>query len=370
MSKALFAVYQDPTTSTSSRSTKRKLHPEGGTGWNGKENFDPFAKTDLNVFKDGMDKIARGKAVSGKGEVKGKSTTTKPHPTSSSKLGTVTSSSAPNDVCTGSLRTRVIPMPNIFTSSSTSLGKPQPVVLKLGNGATLRPMKRPVPRAAAAMAPVRAPSAKLDLTKILDMEVDDKTLFSEDSLAIPGATRSASGSPMSIRSGRDSGYGMSDASEPEVDLVMGGLGMRDRDEDDSDEEEEEGETLEDSTIKLSEEDDDFESNRKARALTESPLAEVTQAFTGLGSFSFSPSPSPISTTFNTTSHRTQTSPNHSPSKSARTRSGPKVQVPYVAPSSAVAKDSQAKTRTPGTASGSGVSVRKPLGSKVVKSLRM
>ncbi|GAA6027330.1 hypothetical protein JCM8097_002599 [Rhodosporidiobolus ruineniae] len=251
MAKGLFAVYRDDTAAplpppvAASRSssginkpsTRRRdglasLDSAGrGLGLRHKENVDPFARFGTDKTQGVMGKKALGaKAAVNSCGSKGKGVDgqafVKPIPKPSA-----------NGVCTGSLRTRVIPDDPLFSSSAGDFDLP----------------------------PSSSSSSSSTEPQVVDI--------------YPSSTAS------SPRSAVDSGYaGSAKASDSDLDLERA-VGLF---------------ADESSDGEASVELDEGEANRRARALTESPLAEITQAFTGLGGFSLpsnqlpaSPSPSPL-----------------------------------------------------------------------------
>ncbi|KAI5480514.1 hypothetical protein MNV49_000667 [Pseudohyphozyma bogoriensis] len=277
MAKGLFTVFSDETatvparassSSSSSKASQTRRKPlaadssssnsNGDGQWTGKENFDSFAKTDLKAL--GAGKLGKGKAAMGAGKaMRAKSVAQQPVADVSCgpvekklvkpKLVVVQKdvrNPATDDICTGTLRTRVLP----------------------DLAFSLPPLPELPPPAARARRHQHLRS---------------------DSPALSG---SVEGSPSSAV---DSGYAKSENGDDDDDIR-------------SDEE---------ATELVMESDDAL--NRRARALTESPLADVTQAYTGTGDFSLpnaaSASPTPTTTNNNITRPRLRSSPSHSPSKS-------------------------------------------------------
>ncbi|GAA6002442.1 hypothetical protein JCM10207_001121 [Rhodosporidiobolus poonsookiae] len=157
-----------------------------------------------------------------------------------------------NGICTGSLRTRVLP-DSLFSDDSAAAAAPQVV--------DIYPSSPRASTSASTAAGECSPSSAVD----------------------SGYARSSSGK----------------ASDEDLEL-------------------ERGRAFEDEESDVSSRDEPVdvrEANRRARALTESPLAEITQAFTGLGGFSnahsntLSPSPSPTQPSFSRPAlPRTRSSP--------------------------------------------------------------
>ncbi|KAK4703424.1 hypothetical protein P7C70_g2794, partial [Phenoliferia sp. Uapishka_3] len=304
--KGFFQVFVDPSlssrpsssTSHSSSSTLRSSsHRKGLLAtpsttsikdcWNGKENFDPFAKTE--IVKGGKPKLAGGKAVIVKldQQEEEKSFLAPPSRAIPPRPTLTSSEASTNGICTGTLRTRVLPFDLSKPTSSRSTSS-------------------------------SSTSAPLSMLEILDASPADL-------LKLKGPTSKNStiwdlmDSPSSAR---DSGYARSEGDERE------------------------GEDGEDATVRVSFEAERKsielertreELNRRARKLTESPLAEVTEAFTGLGSFTLPPlSPSP--TRRPTPLPRTRSSPTHTASSqsSKQSKQTPEIRVlkggkPYAIP---------------------------------------
>ncbi|BGP47928.1 hypothetical protein JCM10450v2_003794 [Rhodotorula kratochvilovae] len=177
-----------------------------------------------------------------------------------------------NAVCTGTLRTRVLP----------DLPPPEADA----------DVERVVPTALPAQP--RTADVRLDRA---DHEGSPRT--SGDGSFLSASTGSAS----------DSGYARSSsarASDAELDIDIAAAFA---DEDDPER-----------SLELERTVNDHEADRRARALTESPLAEITQAFTGLGRFSLANmSPSPAvrpSSSRPAPPARTRSSPTKVPSLSA------------------------------------------------------
>ncbi|BGP00418.1 Serine/arginine repetitive matrix protein 2 [Rhodotorula toruloides ATCC 204091] len=258
MAKGLFAVYRDETadplpstsssrsaSSTNRATARRKDGLEARDGLRRglklqeKENVDPFARRTV-----GKDVLGKGKKPAlgtksldgscGKGVrqlgAQPSAPLAKPPPSS-------------NGICTGSLRTRVLPdLPPLAPAEDASSGR--------SSTPSLDPFDAP-------------PVVDINLA----------------STSAPSSPRTASGD-RSFSSTVDSGYARSSgrASDDDVELEVGTV-FRD-----------ESEAEEEPVL------DDGEANRRARNLTESPLAEITQAFTGLGGFSaanMSPTPSHV-----------------------------------------------------------------------------
>ncbi|GAA5835574.1 hypothetical protein JCM11251_002967 [Rhodosporidiobolus azoricus] len=259
MAKGLFSVYRDPGMSDpapapSTRSTSSHNNPSSSRRRDAidpssslrtaklreKENIDPFAH-------HGAEKAG----LAGKGGKKPALGAKKAIPVGSevscagkmgrSAIGAVSGKAKPlslNGICTGTLRTKVLP-DSLFSEdrSSTSPADSAPQVVEI------------------------YPSS------------------SNTSPRLSGSWGGSHSSPAA-----DSGYARSlsgRASDSDLDVAGGSRRFTD---------ESDGEA----------EASDYEANRRARALTESPLAEITQAFTGLGGFStanMSPSPSPSQASF-------------------------------------------------------------------------
>ncbi|GAA5916313.1 hypothetical protein JCM8208_007391 [Rhodotorula glutinis] len=207
-----------------------------------------------------------------------------------------------NAVCTGTLRTRVLP-------DLPPLEPDEPV-------APLAPASR-----AAAAAPHVAD---------IILDADDKGADSASprtSLDARSALSASTGS-----SARDSGYAHSvDGRTGDTSLDMDIAAAF------ADEEEQEARR----------QVEEREADRRARALTESPLAEITQAFTGLGGFSAanmaSPTPRP---------HAARPAPptrtRSSPSKTASHSALPTRMAPYAYSTTATTKRARPKTTTSAT----------------------
>ncbi|BGP15961.1 hypothetical protein JCM10213_004776 [Rhodosporidiobolus nylandii] len=278
MANGLFAVYRDssaPAAPTASSSRPAGLHNkptsrrangvEGssrGLRLQEKENIDPFALRDAGKAGSGkMKKPALGaKSVESCGAA-GKA---RPLP---AKTGSFTKPSV-NGVCTGTLRTRVLPDP-LFADDSCASGKSDGKQVDLTPAPpSTAPQVVEIYPSSSTSTPCRSTYARsCGKTSDEDLELESGPAFGE--------------------------YGdESDASETSSSASI------------------------------------YEANRRARALTESPLAEITQAFTGLGGFSaanMSPSPSPTSTTFNRPPPATRT--RSSPSKTTLSAIPPRMQ-PY------------------------------------------
>ncbi|KAL8292704.1 hypothetical protein RQP46_001316 [Phenoliferia psychrophenolica] len=308
MAKGLFQVYVDPSASsqaaaptTKSRSTTRKGLSEAGTSWGlgGKENLDPFARDTLGGGQSGKLGLKKSGVVGVKPPVCGTTMTgetatgsrksflapaaksippPQPRPSSSSS---VSASSSTNDICTGTLRTRVLP---------TSLAAPAPL-----------------PQT------TRSSTTKLDMRALLDASPESLARLQQGTNSKWTEVR---GSP---ESAEDSGYARSD-----------GLGETDDDDDSEvDERDAEDRTVRIPSSSVTEAASKDELNRRARSLTESPMADVTQAFTGLGSFSLPP---PLSPTRRPTIQRIRSSPSHSASSILPTRAAiPSMKKPYAVP---------------------------------------
>ncbi|BGP39823.1 hypothetical protein JCM10449v2_003775 [Rhodotorula kratochvilovae] len=287
MAKGLFAVYRDagaPAPSSSSvgralaappnkalarRKDAHSARGEGTRALGEKENVDPLLP--LLGRPGGKDALAavRGKKpalgakrVDAEG---GKGVRALPPRTVGGKVHA-------NAVCTGTLRTRVLPdLPPLEADAD---------------------VERVVP--AVPPAPPRTADVRLDGD---NNERSPRT--SGDGSFLSASTGSAS----------DSGYARSSsarASDAELDLDIAAAFA---DEDNGDR-----------SAELERAVDDREADRRARALTESPLAEITQAFTGLGRFSLANmSPSPAvrpSSSRPAPPARTRSSPTKVPSLSA------------------------------------------------------
>ncbi|ORY92798.1 hypothetical protein BCR35DRAFT_349119 [Leucosporidium creatinivorum] len=241
-----FAIFND------SASSKAGLAPSNKVL--GKENIDPFHPSSLAGNKAGL----------GKKVLTSKLAPPRPSSSSSAAVSKPIYHANSNPICTGLLRTRVLPLPD----------DPAPAPIPVHTSAPTLP----------------PPSPAYSITST-------SSLHSVDALG--------EGTP---NSARDSGYAKSISSSPSVhsdsgsDCDEGTEGWASRRE----------EWEEEKTVRIGEVGEkrksrrktkqglegisDLQANRLARGLTESPLAEVTQAFTTLGSFSLppqSPSPSPI-----------------------------------------------------------------------------
>ncbi|GAA5857510.1 hypothetical protein JCM8547_009310 [Rhodosporidiobolus lusitaniae] len=291
---ALFTVYRDDTaplslaSSSTSRSSAAHNKPSsssrrlagdsssrGGLRLQAKENVDPF-------------KVCSDKAVLGKGKkpaMGGKSLDEAKRRTLASKAVHPTTKAAQrarpsaNGVCTGALRTRVIP-DALFLDASSSSSSSCP-----------------------SSAPQSAPSTSSSADAPQLVEIYPSSTLSSPSRSPTSAT--------------DSGYARSTsgkASDEDVELEREGQVFAD---------ESDAESRRSSM-------EDREANRRARALTESPLAEITQAFTGLGNFSAAnmpPSPSPAVSSFSHSRPPPPTRTRSSPSKSSLSAIPPRMQ-PY------------------------------------------
>ncbi|GAA6002120.1 uncharacterized protein JCM10292_000763 [Rhodotorula paludigena] len=281
MAKGLFAVYRDDTAGPSALagSTRSSAAPpnkasarrkdglssrEGsarGLGLREKENIDPLAPR-----WGGKDALGKGKkpmlaAKKGGDEACGR--TAQPR-----GLGMVPRGmQASQAICTGTLRTRVLP--------------------------DLPPLSPPAP----------SPAEVERITPIPPSFAAPSTLdVFHDAHSAPASPRlSGEGSFVSAS---DSGYARSSsgrASDTDLDADVAAAAFADETDADT--------SLEvEAPVELS----DHEANRRARALTESPLAEITQAFTGLGNFAvahMSPTPS------HTRPSARSTSPSKAPSAS-------------------------------------------------------
>lgn len=226
-----FQVFSDSSAHVDSRplSSKGVVHrrkplvifsdtPSAGAGeWNGKENFDPFAKSALVN-------------LAGKKSLKGEKGEAKATVAMGDKTrGVTTTGSSNNGICTGTLYTRTLPTP-----------PPLPKHYQLQT-LPIRP---------------RTTRARRD--------VDDLPSSFAPSLAsivLPPspATHVSLVDTTSPSSAKDSGYAHSE-SDPESDMEI----VSESDEPS----ENEGEALDDATVTI------VDTDRLARALTESPLAEV------------------------------------------------------------------------------------------------
>lgn len=233
MARGLFAVYQDaapaavrPTTSSLSAKPRRKalgdgkLKPAADDKWKGKENFDPFGKTELGAGSG----LGCGKAKCKQGEKSFLAPPSKPLPSKAA------SSSSTNGICTGNLRTRVIPAWNDLPLLPPSSGPSS-------RRQTTERADPPHLLSAASSSSFVAPQ----VTDLNARSASPAQSFQESLLGTPN-------------SAKDSGYARSVGSESELEVESGDDG-------------------EDKTIKLpclllSEAD------KRVRALTESPLAEV------------------------------------------------------------------------------------------------
>ncbi|KPV75419.1 uncharacterized protein RHOBADRAFT_43924 [Rhodotorula graminis WP1] len=206
---------------------------------------------------------------------------------------------ATNAVCTGTLRTRVLP--------------------------DLPPLEPVEP--AAPLAPAPPPAQAAPHVADIVLAADDKANASASprtSLDARSALSASTGS-----SARDSGYAHSvDSRACDTSLDMDIAAAF------ADEEEQEAVRQVDGR----------EADRRARALTESPLAEITQAFTGLGGFSAanmaSPTPRP---------HAARPAPptrtRSSPSKASSTSALPTRMAPYAYSTTATTKRARPKPTT-------------------------
>ncbi|GAA5983208.1 hypothetical protein JCM11641_006850 [Rhodosporidiobolus odoratus] len=309
MAKGIFAVYRDPTappapSTSSSRpigtinkpSSRRKDTLEStfrGLRLQEKENVDPFAPGKAALGKGKKPALASkavdscGAKVNGcrppqpKAGVKGKATT--------------------NGICTGTLKTRVIP-DSFFADPPALDGKSDNAKLPPANAlSSRRPEMIDIYPTSTVSTPSRSPSSASD-----------------------------SGYARSNRSGKSSDGGF------ELDKMprFGEYG------DESDASREDSDSV-----------DGREADRRARALTESPLAEITQAFTGLGGFSTANmSPSPCPTTQTTLSRppapvRTRSSP----SKTTLSAIPPRMQPYSTTATTKRAKPGQGSVMAPKTA---------------------
>ncbi|GAA5853377.1 hypothetical protein JCM3766R1_006924 [Sporobolomyces carnicolor] len=263
MAGGLFAVYRDTGAPRSSHAASRRAGggPTPSSSNNNNNNNNIRQKGAFAVLRDtpklnekeNLDPVARPIGKLGKGIVHKKA-----HPipvaadcnASRGAFGHKSvqrSHNAPtvvsaNGICTGTLKTRVLP-------PLPPLEEPLVAARSVDRARLVSPV---APSRIGTTSPVRA-------TGVVRSEACD-----------------------SPASNVDSGYGRaSDCDDRSIDTV----------------EEVQGATFDDESD-MSIEVDTNELNRRARALTESPLAEITQAFTGLGRFSnnLPGSPSPLSTT--------------------------------------------------------------------------
>ncbi|GAA5880661.1 hypothetical protein JCM3774_000568 [Rhodotorula dairenensis] len=278
MAKGLFAVYRDdtlgqppaPASSASRGSSINKLAarrqgegsglnlPRRGLGLSEKENIDPLKPT------------SAGKGVLGKGKGLGKVAKSAPcrktlaaSPAAPNAVvrplrrGGGNEAPTTNGICTGTLRTRVLPdLPPLLSS-------PGAEQLRSDQGAATE--------AAAARKP-SVVELRFESTGSSPQSSGDRSYASAtDSGYAQSPTASTRGTgPLDPETRKGNVFADDDVeTESDMSLVMM-------------EEEEKDEGLV-----------DVEADRRARALTESPLAEITQAFTGLGGFSvanMSPTP--------------------------------------------------------------------------------
>ncbi|GAA5915644.1 uncharacterized protein JCM6883_000703 [Sporobolomyces salmoneus] len=253
MAGGLFAVYRDTSAVPTSQSTSKRANGSSSNlsvNNRKKDGFPVFRDTARGVNglqeKENLDPLGKGgkrSAMSGKGK-KVCSDGTKPGETTKGKavmgdrivkkVNKVSTAASENGICTGTLKTRVLPpLPPLESDS------PSP---------TIEPSPPSVP------------------------SVVDISLGATPAKPTLNSSQRSIDSPAS---NVDSGYGK----VSDNDLELGEDGVEFDDESD-----------------MSIEVDTNELNRRARALTESPLAEITQAFTGLGRFSNSnapASPSPL-----------------------------------------------------------------------------
>ncbi|GAA6059285.1 hypothetical protein JCM10212_006678 [Sporobolomyces blumeae] len=284
MAGGLFAVYRDPTLPAPGQASSQRS--TGSTNMRRKDGFAVFRATtgaSANAgHKENIDpfSLGGGKKVSGLGKGKKaamgaksleagscsaastKSSVLSSRPTRIPKTASLSQPST-NGICTGTLRTRVLPdLPPL---------EPETDAVK-ASSASGRPPHRP---------------AGLDLTRS----------------QLPTLGNSSERCLDSPASNVDSGYaasGKASDTELEAGLEDGGANFDDESDMSLD--------VDGSEITT------HEANRRARALTESPLAEVTQAFTGLGNFSNAPaSPSPTQVALNRVvpPPRSRTSPSKS-----------------------------------------------------------
>ncbi|GAA5901468.1 hypothetical protein JCM6882_006286 [Rhodosporidiobolus microsporus] len=298
MAKGLFAVYRDPgvpssTAAPSSRSSSTHNNPSASSrrrdGLDScssssvrtaklreKENVDPFKRYEAGLAGKGGKKAALGakklvgdesSSCAGKA---GRTATTGVNGKAKPSL---------NGICTGTLRTKVLP-DSVFSDAP--------------------------------------PAQQVDAApQVIE-------IYPSSSTSSPRVSGGWDRSPSS--SAADSGYARSlsgKASDSDLDAGNGARRL-------GDESDGEGELS------------DYEANRRARALTESPLAEITQAFTGLGGFSaananMSPSPSPAQHAFPLSARPPPpTRTRSSPSKTSLSALPPRMQ-PYAYSTTATTK---------------------------------
>lgn len=288
MARGLFTVFQDasepvPTSRSTKPSTSQSRRKPGLSATStsnvelGKENVDPFTKA---VFSDGKKPMMK-KDVKGSLRLKApivnidtpilelsdpKTTTIEATGSrrSASQVGGKPST-INNNICTGNLRTRVLPA-SAFVLPSLP------------------------PRTKGGLPPPRRFNALA-------------TSSSESSIPSPA------------HSAVDSGYAPSEGAATDVDETD------DDDEVDMDSDKtvrfaEAPGTPEAESIDMGREESDKEFNRRARSLTESPLAEVTEAYTGYGNFGLpssanQPGTPPLRPA---APRRIRSSPSHSPTK--------------------------------------------------------
>ncbi|GAA5981816.1 hypothetical protein JCM10908_004619 [Rhodotorula pacifica] len=285
MARGLFAVYRDDTAaaapsqacSTARGASTNKLavrRQDGsfardiagrGLGLREKENIDPFAPGPVGKSAlgkgNGLSKLAKSSdglpscAPTLRKGLSASSNAAKP--TTSARA--VTTASA-NGICTGTLRTRVLPdLP------------PLPVEAPI------------VEPSSARTAPAAANGIK---PSVVEVRLPPSSAESSPRSSCDRSYTSATDSGYA-QSPRGPSISSADASRSEIESS---IAVAFADEADSS----------DMSLVGEEQMDVTDSDRRARALTESPLAEVTQAFTGLGGFSIanmSPSPAPPSALF-------------------------------------------------------------------------
>ncbi|KWU46298.1 hypothetical protein RHOSPDRAFT_32300 [Rhodotorula sp. JG-1b] len=292
MAKGLFAVYRDdaaglapppaPSTSRGASTNKLAAAPQrrqfDGLGQREKENMDP-----LSMIRKGA-LLGKGKAGLGKSAKSGDGGSTCAPPQVRRGLAaasqvqkttkTTTTATSTNGICTGTLRTRVLPdLPPLPATNSTPAAATAT--------ATLSNTRQPIRRKNPSVVEVRLPPPP------------------ESAESSPRS--SSSSCDRSYASATDSGY----AQSPGAPLLPVHQNDGEQVEFNTDDNKLEAARTEgmfademDSDMSLASVEEEevavtFDANRRARALTESPLAEVTQAFTGLGGFSVAnTSPSP------------------------------------------------------------------------------
>ncbi|GAA5956158.1 hypothetical protein JCM8115_001640 [Rhodotorula mucilaginosa] len=288
MAKGLFAVYRDdaaglappPAPSTSRGAPTNKLAAAApqrrqfdGLGQREKENMDPSSMSRKGALLGKGGKAALGKsAKSGDGgstcappQVRRGLGAAAPQVQKVARERTTTPAST-NGICTGTLRTRVLPdlpplpaaTPASLSSTHQSIQRKKPSVVEL---------RLPPP-------PPPPDSAESSPRSSCDRSYASAT--DSGYAQSPGAPLL----PVHQNDGEQVEFGDDDS---KLEARTEGMFV---DEIDSDMSLASVEEREEAAAS-------FDANRRARALTESPLAEVTQAFTGLGGFSvanMSPSP--------------------------------------------------------------------------------